>query len=238
MSSQFSSVAVVARRKRKDIAETVLAVEKVLKAHQLNVVFEDVTAGFLGADIKREVYPRADLPNHCDLIVVVGGDGSILGVGRDIAASGVPVLGVNRGGLGFLAGVSPARLDEQISSVLAGKFVSEKHFLLHAKIVRGDEVLAESTALNDIVVHPGSMAYMIDFGLWVDDQFVYDQRSDGVIIASPTGSTPKKFSNSTPDTVAEEAFRTLKPVPVNTENCRSSISLRKIATLLRPRPPQ
>ena len=195
----FRTVAVVARRKRSDIVESLLVTEKVLKNLKLSIVFEDDTAAFLKDDGQvRETLPRSDLATRCDVIVVVGGDGSLLGVARDLAPAQVPLLGVNRGGLGFLAGVSPEQLEAQLTDILHGQYASEEHFLLQAQVIREGEVIAQSTALNDVVVHPGSMAHMMEFGLWVNQDYVYDQRSEGVIIASPTGSTAYSLSAGGP----------------------------------------
>ena len=196
---QFKCVAVVARRLRKKVVDTVLSVEKALGNLGIEVIFEDDTAGFLPANgAHRKVLPRAELPSVCDLVLVVGGDGSLLGVAREIAHTGVPVVGVNRGGLGFLAGISPDQMEDQLAAIFAGKYGSEDHFLLSGEVHRNDQVIASNTALNDVVVHPGDIAHMIEFELWVDDQYVYDQRSDGVIIASPTGSTAYSLSAGGP----------------------------------------
>jgi NAD+ kinase len=199
MSPTFETVAVIARRARNHIADTVLAVESVLLRLGAKVIFEDATAGYLaGGSSGRDVLPRSELGAASDLVVVVGGDGSLLGVSREIAHTGVPVVGVNRGGLGFLAAVSPERLDDQLGEILAGNYVIEDHFRLCAQVQRNGETIAESTALNDVVVHPGSMARMIDFELWIGDEYVYDQRSDGLIVASPTGSTAYALSAGGP----------------------------------------
>ena len=192
-------MALVARRKRDDIKESLAATENILKKHNLNVIFEDHTAAFLdGSQANRKTLPRSELAASSDLVVVVGGDGSLLGVAREMAHARVPLLGINRGGLGFLAGVSPDHLESELTAILEGQYVSEEHFLLEARVHRGDELIAQSTALNDVVVHPGSMAHMMEFGLWVDDDYVYDQRSEGVIVASPTGSTAYSLSAGGP----------------------------------------
>ena len=128
-----------------------------------------------------------------DLVVVVGGDGSLLGFGRGMAASGVPVVGVNRGGLGFLAAISPEQIDTKFQEILNGQFTTEEHFLLQASIMRDGEVIAQQSALNDRRQsrrrhgHDGIL-------FWLNDEFVYDQRSDGLIVASPTGSTAYALS--------------------------------------------
>ena len=133
-----------------------------------------------------------------DLVIVVGGDGSLLGFGREMAASGVPVVGVNRGGLGFLAAISPEQIDRKFKEILDGQFTTEEHFLLQASIMRDGEVIAQQSALNDVVVSPGGVMGMMEFSLWLDDEFVYDQRSDGLIVASPTGSTAYALSAGGP----------------------------------------
>ncbi len=127
--SRFTTVGLVARRSRRDVVETVFAVERVLAEFGAQVVFEDATLAsmrpFFDAQQDSSPYrsaPRAELGEHCDLIVVVGGDGSILGVSREIAHSGVPVVGVNRGGLGFLAAVSPDTLEQQLAQIWAGEY--------------------------------------------------------------------------------------------------------------------
>ncbi len=204
MTNEFKTVAVVARRQHNNIVDTVLAVEAVLEKFGVQVIFEDVTAGYLpqstnpGASSARKVLPRRELGHAADLVVVVGGDGSLLGVSRDIADTGVPIVGVNRGGLGFLASVSPEQLEKQLGEIVTGDYIIEEHFLLQARVFRDGKCIAESTALNDVVLHSGSMAKMIEVELWIDDEYVYNQRSDGVIVASPTGSTAYALSAGGP----------------------------------------
>ncbi len=197
MTSSFSTVGLIGRQGNPHIRESVVAVAQCLARHGVDLVVEDSTASMLNGT-EHEVLTRLELGERCDLIVVVGGDGSLLGVGRDLAHAQVPVLGVNRGGLGFLANISPDQIETKIAEVLAGEFTIEDHFLLEARVWRGEREIGNSPALNDVVVHLGGMARMMEFSLWVDDQFVYDQRSDGVIVASPTGSTAYSLSAGGP----------------------------------------
>lgn len=203
MTSSFSTVGLIGRRGTATIRDSLEVVLKELLARGLDVVVEDDTADIMGNGGRRdrdlyERLPRLEIGQRADLIVVVGGDGSLLGVGRDLAHSGVPVLGINRGGLGFLADIAPEQIELALGEVLAGKYREEDHFLLDARIVREGEEIAGSPALNDVVVHLGGMSRMMEFSLWIDDEFVYDQRSDGVIIASPTGSTAYALSAGGP----------------------------------------
>lgn len=197
MKAAFSNVGLVSRRDSPEILDSVLAVRDCLVRQGVAAVFEDATARMLDGQPTLES-PRAGLGDDCDLIIVVGGDGSLLGVGRDLAHAGVPILGINRGGLGFLADISPDQIDTRLPEVLAGEFSVEDHFLLDARVMRDGEAVGQSPALNDVVVHLGGMSRMMDFSLWVDGEFVYDQRSDGLIIASPTGSTAYSLSAGGP----------------------------------------
>jgi len=203
MTSAFKTVGLIGRRGTAAIRDSLESVLRLLLARNVDVVVEDDTAAMIGNGGRRdrnryERAPRLELGRKSDLIVVVGGDGSLLGVGRDLAHCGVPVIGVNRGGLGFLADISPDQIEVSLAQVLDGRYRAEDHFLLHARIRRQGGEVASSPALNDVVVHLGGMARMMEFSLWVDDEFVYDQRSDGLIIASPTGSTAYALSAGGP----------------------------------------
>ncbi len=193
---RFRTVGLVGRKGNPQVVDSVVAVERVLAAAGVDIVLEAATAPML-PDRDHATASRGDL-GACDLIVVVGGDGSILGVARDLAHSDVLVVGVNRGGLGFLADVSPEQIEQKIGAVLDGEYTVDERFLLEARIERGDEVVGGSAALNDVVVHAAPTSRMMDFALYVDDEFVYEQRSDGVIVATPTGSTAYSLSAGGP----------------------------------------
>ncbi|MEM6709790.1 MAG: NAD(+) kinase [Pseudomonadota bacterium] len=199
----FQRVGLVARRSRyaeavdPAVLDSVRDVAALVEEAEIELLVEQKTARALDRSSDSDV-SRADLGKHCDLVIVVGGDGSLLGVGRELAGSRVPVIGVNRGALGFLAGVAPEEIATQLKQVLLGKYVAEDHFLLEAWVERDGEERSRSVALNDVVVHPGSMARMLEISLTIDGQYVYDQRSDGLIVASPTGSTAYALSAGGP----------------------------------------
>lgn len=197
MASVFSAIGLIGRRDSPEILDSVIAVYECLRRYGSEVVVEDSTARTLPG-FEGRVAPRPELGQRCDLLVVVGGDGSLLGVARDLAHFGVPVLGVNRGGLGFLADIPPEQIDTGLPAVLAGHYRTEDHFLLDARVLHDGVETGRSPALNDVVVRLGTMTRMMEFSLWVDDEFVYDQRSDGLIIASPTGSTAYALSAGGP----------------------------------------
>ena len=156
MNQSFTTVAIVARRQTDAIEASINAVEANLRQHGVKVLFGSQTLAALpsaeGTD--REGVAEEDMGSAADLVVVVGGDGSLLGFGREMAASGVPVVGVNRGGLGFLAAISPDQIDAKFTEILDGQFTTEAHFLLQATILRDGETIAPQSALNYLVVSP------------------------------------------------------------------------------------
>jgi NAD+ kinase len=137
--------------------------------------------------------PEDELPQHVDLIVAVGGDGTMLYAARRAAQAGVPVLGINRGRLGFLADVSPSELDS-VDAVLAGDRVSEQRMLLEAVIFDGEDEVARALVLNDVVVTRHDTGRMLDIQTFVDGHYVNTHGGDGIIAATPTGSTAYALS--------------------------------------------
>lgn len=141
---------------------------------------------------------KAYIAQHCDLAIVIGGDGSMLGAARSMVAHDVPVLGVNRGRLGFLTDIMPNEVEKKITEVFAGNYITESRFLLDMSIIRDNKQIAVGDALNDVVLYPGRHIRMIDFELYIDGQFVYSQSSDGLIVSTPTGSTAYALSGGGP----------------------------------------
>ena len=193
----FRNIGLIGRLGSGQVVDTVRRLKRFLLDNGHTVVLEDAVADLLPGH-QLQVCTRKMMGEICDLVIVVGGDGSLLGAARALCRFDVPVLGVNRGGLGFLTDISPDELEERVGDVLAGKYLVESRFLLDAFVCRDDEQLGSSEALNDVVLHPGKSARMIEFELRVDGQFVYSQKSDGLIVATPTGSTAYSLSAGGP----------------------------------------
>ena len=138
------------------------------------------------------------LGQDTDLIIVVGGDGSMLGGARALVDSGVPLLGVNRGRLGFLTDILPDDIEAKVGEVLAGDYLAEDRFLLDVTISQQGHNAESGSALNDVVLHPGEFIRMLEFEIYVDDHFVTSQRADGIIVSTPTGSTAYALSGGGP----------------------------------------
>ena len=193
---RFHRIGLVGRADRSQILETLAKVFDVVTTDGREVVVEAESASLLRRPGVTTV-PRKSL-GDCDLVIVVGGDGSILRMARDLAHTQVPVLGINRGGLGFLADITPHQIESGVMAVLSGEFRAASHFLLELRIVREGIVMHRSPALNDVVVHSSGSSKMLELRLEVDGDFVYQQRSDGIIVSSPTGSTAYALSAGGP----------------------------------------
>ncbi|HER35612.1 MAG: NAD(+)/NADH kinase [Halothiobacillaceae bacterium] len=133
-----------------------------------------------------------------DLIVVVGGDGTMLNAARSLCAQDVPILGVNLGRLGFLADVSPAEVERHLSAILEGNYSEDRRFLLQGSLMRNDTRIMESVALNDVTFKMRDPARMVEFEMSIDGTLVNQQRSDGVVVCTPTGSTAYALSAGGP----------------------------------------
>ena len=195
-SPEFSRVGIIGRQGSPHIDDSLATVHAVLTNRACEILVEADSVPMLHIQGVHAV-ARNEI-STCDLIVVVGGDGSMLGVARDFAEYRIPVLGVNRGGLGFLADISPDQIETELHGVLDGMYSTEDHFLIQQVVYRAGEVVHESAALNDVVVSSGSLSRMMDFRLSIDGEFVYAQRSDGLLVSSPTGSTAYSLSAGGP----------------------------------------
>lgn len=197
MSKPFTTIGLIGRQRKEDISDTLLTLKNFLQKRKLSVLVETETANYI-PDNQLSVYTRDQIGQHCDLLIVVGGDGSLLNAARAAVNSHTPVLGINRGRLGFLTDILPRELTEKIGEVLDGKFVEESRFLLTAQIEYEGKIIAQDIALNDVVLMPGDVAHMIEFTTAIDQEFMSNQHADGLIITTPTGSTAYALSGGGP----------------------------------------
>jgi NAD+ kinase len=171
-----------------------------LEARDVRPVFESETAALVGLPPGRPTFSRDALPKSCDLVLVLGGDGTFIGMASRIARSGtdVPILGVNFGSLGFLTEVTLPELYPSLEAALAGAVRVEDRMMLQASTLRSGASYADHIALNDVVVTKGARSRMIDLSVWVGDEFVTRVKADGLIVATPTGSTAYNLSAGGP----------------------------------------
>lgn len=209
--SHFKHIGLIGRAGKSSVTHTLNQLIELLHRWKFTTIIDTTTASIEGILIDFnhtdenhiKIVPRQRMGEYCDLVIVVGGDGSILQAGSLLAGTGVPVLGVNRGRLGFLADINPDKLEEQLCDILSGRYHTDERFLLKMQVIGEDDnnvqtVFHESFALNDVVLHAGKSVHTIDFSLQINDKPVYRQHADGLIIATPTGSTAYSLSAGGP----------------------------------------
>ncbi len=204
------SVGLIARPRRADIAAVVPRLMEWLKTRKLDVFYDDETATCIRADDHQR--HRQDLPGVSDLLIVLGGDGTLLAAARAAAGRRVPILPVNLGGLGFLTSVTLEELYPLLETVLAGQHQTSERVMLQAEVFRGGKKLETQRALNDAVLNKGAVARMIDLDLHIDGDFVSKYKADGLIVSTPTGSTAYSLSAGGPIIYPEVAAFVITPI--------------------------
>jgi len=195
---QLKRIGLLASLNVPEVSDSLLRLSKYLVANGYTVIVEQTTQCIMGSKVAHEVCSREELGEKADVAIVVGGDGSMLSAARDLIHLNIPLLGVNRGRLGFLTDIVPGEIEERLGAVLSGDYIISERFLLEMSVTRDNQSIGGGTALNDVVFHPGKSVRMMEFELYIDGQFVYSQRSDGLIIATPTGSTAYALSGGGP----------------------------------------
>jgi NAD+ kinase len=187
---RIARVGLVAKQRVEAAASVLAELAAWLDARGIEVVFETETAQ-LAAVAARTTVAKGDLPRACDLIVLLGGDGTLIGMARRIAraAVDVPIAGVNFGSLGFLTEITLDELYPSLEAVLAGTAEIEERMMLHAQTLRRGRVHGDELVLNDVVITRAALSRIIELAVSVGDQPVMRVRADGLIVATPTGST-------------------------------------------------
>lgn len=197
MDPAFRTIALIGKYKSPEIAESLMSLADFLESCGVEVLVEEGTAGLIGAD-GYSVVPYSRIGEQADLAIVLGGDGSMLAAARKLAESGVPLVGVNQGRLGFMTDLARDEMLDGVADLLKGNFKSEQRCLLEAAVWRDGAEIFRTQALNDVVVNKGDLGRMIEFAVSIDGAFLYNQRSDGLIISTPTGSTAYALSANGP----------------------------------------
>jgi len=196
MGSPFKKIGIFGRLKNPGTNQTIKALVDYLRHLDQDILIEAETAASLNDKLHPSI-SRQELSKKCDLLIVVGGDGSLLQAAHIVVSDEIPILGINRGRLGFLTDIHPNHL-EKIKSILDGNYILEKRFLLTAIVTYQGKIIGQSDALNEVALIPDSAPHMNEFEIFIDNQFVCSQHSDGLIVATPTGSTAYALSGGGP----------------------------------------
>ncbi|MGQ0585832.1 MAG: NAD(+) kinase [Gammaproteobacteria bacterium] len=209
--ANFQTVGVIGKLDDARIAPTLRAICGHLARHGCEVLVERASAGAVRGRGARAV-SRDELARRADLAVVVGGDGTLLNAGRTLAPAGVPILGVNAGRLGFMVDVAPGDVRSALDEVLKGRYLREPRLMLSATLRRGRRTRGPFLAINDVVIRNQAAVRMLEFETWLDDEFISLHRADGLIVATPTGSTAYALSGGGP--VLHPGLDALAVVPI------------------------
>ncbi len=191
------TIALVVRPNTVGIDEPVGRVIEFLQSSGYRVVFETETASHVGHD-HIEAMGVADIGKLASAAIIMGGDGTMLGIARQLAPFDIPLIGINQGRLGFMTDIPIERMIPVLAEILSGKSKAEKRTLLEGRVMRDGAMIACGLAVNDVVVARGAGAGMVELKVTVDGHFMYNQRSDGLIISTPTGSTAYALSAGGP----------------------------------------
>jgi NAD+ kinase len=195
-SSSKKVAAIISRPARPEVARTVPELIRWLQAHRYQVIVDPETAKYSNG---QEEVQRSQMSSRAlDLVVVLGGDGTLLSAVRDTAATDAPLLGVNLGSLGFLTDVPLSSLFSMLDQIAQGRAPVEQRSLMQCDLMRGEEILGSYKAFNDVVVNKTALARLNNYDLFVDKAFVSSYRADGMIVATPTGSTAYSLSAGGP----------------------------------------
>jgi NAD+ kinase len=197
MKSQFRHVALIGKYHAQGSRSALEDIAQFLGTQGCEVAVEKDTAENTGLS-QFPTLDAAGIGAQCDLALVVGGDGTMLGIGRLLAQFGVPLVGINQGRLGFITDIAFEDYQNTLKPMLRGEYVEERRWMMQAKVMRDGRCVFSATAMNDVVVNRGATAGMVELRVEVDGHFVANQRADGLIIASPTGSTAYALSAGGP----------------------------------------
>ncbi len=212
MPSGFKTAAVVGKSDAASLPDVLDQLCRVLRRRGLALVMDPATAGAWHGE-PDAVAELKELPARADIAIIVGGDGTLLSCARLMAERNVPLVGVNLGRLGFLTDIPADGLDGAIESILGGDYSPEQRTLLDGGVRRGTKGVYSALAMNDVVVSRGAMGSMIEFAVTVDGEFIYTLRADGLIVATPTGSTAYALSAGGP--ILHPSLNALALVPIS-----------------------
>ncbi|RVU47313.1 NAD kinase [Rubrivivax rivuli] len=197
MPSGFRHAAIVGKFQARGIRPVLEEVAHFLMGRGLEVSFERDTAAATGVTDFEALSPE-QVGQRCDLAVVVGGDGTMLGIARELARWNMPLVGINQGRLGFITDIPLGQFQEALAPIVAGDYEEEQRSMLEGDVWRDGQRIYEGLSMNDVVVSRGATASMVELRVDVDDEFVANIRADGLIVASPTGSTAYALSAGGP----------------------------------------
>lgn len=222
MSIQFKKIGLFGKYGDASVAGDIERLAKFLRDRGHGLCIETLTA----EGLNQAIGPTCDLDSisgRIDLAIVIGGDGTLLHVARKMSGIDVPLIGINLGRLGFLTDIPADDMEAEVGRILDGEYEAEERFMLHAEVMRGGKIVHAANAFNDVIIGKGELSRLIGFETYQDGEFVNSMRADGIIIATPTGSTAYALSAGGP--ILHPGLGAMVLVPI----CPHTLSDRPIA---------
>ena len=205
MANPIKRVGIISKPKKTEIREIVPGLLKWLRERSIEAFIDKETGAIM--EMKEGCLTRNEMPSHADLLIVLGGDGTLLATARALNRKPVPILAVNLGGLGFLTEITCEELIPTLATVVEGTYQTDRRVQIEGELIRADEILTPFLALNDVVLNKGAIARILDFEVRVNGERVSTYKSDGLIVSTPTGSTAYSLAAGGPIvTPSAEAF--------------------------------
>ena len=217
----FTRIGLITNSGVKTIQKTLAELVAYLASKNREIILDTCCAGLIGEN-DYAVYEAGELGKHCDLVIAIGGDGTMLMAARLLCDSDVPLLGINLGHVGFLSDIPADDIEHNMDEILDGHYVEDVRFLLRGQVFRNGACICEDYALNDVIIQKWNIARLVELETYINGSFVHTHRSDGMIVSSPTGSTAYALSGGGP--VMHPSLDALLLVPI----CPHSLTNRPI----------
>lgn len=214
-------IGIISKPRKAEVREVVEPLLAWLRERSIEVFLDKETGAIL--EVNEKCLTRNEMPSQVDLLIVLGGDGTLLAAARVLNRKSVPILAVNLGGLGFLTVITREELYPTLELVLAGESHSDQRVQLQGELIRADEVIANFLALNDVVVNKGAISRILDFDVHVDGRFISTYKSDGLIVCTPTGSTAYSLAAGGPIVAPAVASFLVTPICAHTLTQRALV---------------
>ena len=207
--STFKKIGVIAKKDDDSVLDSLKIVIKFLENKQIDYFLDENSASLLK---KNEFFSINDICNKVDFGIVIGGDGTLLNAAQYFANSNIPICGINRGRLGFLADISPKDIEKQLSLIFSKNYIKDTRFSLSAALFEGDKLISENIAFNDVVIHSTNAIRMITIDISINSNEVYRINADGIVLSTPTGSTAYALSGGGP--ILQPTLEAILLVPI------------------------
>jgi NAD+ kinase len=207
----FSTIGLIGKYADPSVGDALVSLHEYFESNDCRVLLDESTAAVF-SDHGMEVVSRTQIGEYCDLVIIVGGDGTLLSAARSLVGFGVPLLGINLGHLGFLVDLCAIDVHLALDEIMAGEYTEENRFLIISEIERDGDYFGGGNAFNDVVIHKADVARMIEIETYVDDKFMASMHADGLIVSTPTGSTAYSLSGGGP--ILYPSLNVMELVPI------------------------